>query len=57
MGQHAEVPLALAGFVRLAAQGRGEQPLVPGKGALRLPALPVDALVPAVLRSDGRRSR
>src|SRR6476659_6019730 len=47
MGQHAEVTLALAGSVGLAAQGRAEQPLVPGEGALGLPALSVDAPVPA----------
>jgi len=47
MGEHAQVTLALARRIRLAPQGRAEQPLVPREGALRLPALPVDAPVPA----------
>src|SRR5262245_35226622 len=50
MSQHAEVTLALAGLVGLAPQGTAKHPLVPGEDALRLPALPVDPLVPAPLR-------
>jgi hypothetical protein len=49
MCQHAQVALALAGGVGPAAQGAAERPLVPAEGALRLPALAVDALVPAAL--------
>src|SRR3979411_1642147 len=49
MGEYPQIALALARGVRLAPQGRAEQPLVPGEGALRLPALPVDAPVPAAL--------
>src|SRR3954454_5210876 len=49
MGEHAEVTLALAGLVRLAPQRRVQQALVPAEGALGLPALAVDAPVPAAL--------
>src|SRR5262245_49790322 len=50
MGEDAEVTLALAGLIGLAPQRRAEQALVPAEGALRLPALTVHPLVPAVLR-------
>src|SRR5205807_1737762 len=50
MGEHTEAALALAGRIRLAPQRRTQQPLMPREGALRLPALPVHPLVPAVLR-------
>src|SRR2546421_9869635 len=49
MGQHAQVTLALAGRSGPGPQRRAEQALVPGEGALRLPALPVDAPVSAPL--------
>ena len=49
MGEHAQVTLALARRIRLAPQGRAEQPLVPGEGTLHLPALAVDAAVEAPL--------
>ncbi len=50
MGQHAEVTFALSGGVGLAAQRRIQQPFVPREGALGLPALAVDPLMPAPLR-------
>jgi len=50
VGEHAEVALAFPGWLGLAPQGRAEQPLVPGEGALRLPALAVHPLVPAAAR-------
>ena len=46
MSKHPQVALALAGVLGLASQGRPQQPLMPRKGALRLPALPVDPPVP-----------
>jgi hypothetical protein len=50
VSKHAEVALALPGLLGLAPQGRTQQPLVPGEGALRLPALPVDPAVPTATR-------
>ena len=50
MSEHAEVAFPLAGCVRLAPQRRAQQPLVPRERAFRLPALPVDPLMPAPLR-------
>jgi len=50
MSQDAQVALALPRLVRPAAQRRVEQALVAREGALRLPALAVDPLVPAALR-------
>src|SRR5947209_9885379 len=50
MGQHAEVAFAFTRGFRLAAERRVQQSLVPREGALRLPALPVDPLMPTPLR-------
>jgi hypothetical protein len=49
MGQHAEITLLFTRCIGLAAQRRAEKSFVPTEGALRLPALSVDALVPAAL--------
>jgi hypothetical protein len=49
MGENAEVTFALTGLIGLATQGRAEESLVPREGALGLPALAVDAPVPAAL--------
>src|SRR5262249_58420191 len=49
-GEYAEVARALARRLRLGAQRRAQPPLVSRDGALRLPALPVDAPVPAAPR-------
>jgi hypothetical protein len=48
VSQYAEVAFALTGGVGLAPQRRAQEPLVPGEGALRLPALPVDPPVAAL---------